>query len=124
VRRAVAQLLAKAGYEVTQAGDGREGMQLWREDPADLVVTDIHMPGQSGLEMIAQLRALAPEVPIIVISGSHDPDDPALPRDLRLRTRLRLVPKPFTLSEILTAARDLLAEAAPRSASSLPQRPT
>jgi two-component system NtrC family response regulator len=61
--------LRKAGYEVTPASDGREGLALFAPERFDLVVTDLKMPGISGLEVLGKVRALAPEVPVLVITA-------------------------------------------------------
>ena len=62
--------LQGVGYEVVLAADGREGMEKHRAEPADLIVTDLYMPGQEGLETIQKLRKEFPEIPIIAMSGA------------------------------------------------------
>ena len=57
------------GYEVRTATSGREGLQLARAERFDLVLTDLAMPDISGLETAKQIRALHPEVPIILVTG-------------------------------------------------------
>lgn len=61
--------LESAGHKVTLAADGREGVQQYRAAPHDLVITDLFMPEQEGLETIKQLRMEFPDVSIIAISG-------------------------------------------------------
>ena len=56
------QVMEWAGYEVTEAEDGREGMQKQRRQPADLVITDLIMPEQEGLETIGFLRKEYPQI--------------------------------------------------------------
>ena len=63
------QTLKAAGHEVILAADGREGVERYCTRPADLVITDLHMPNQEGLETIAELRRRFPEVAIIAMSG-------------------------------------------------------
>lgn len=65
IRGALQILLRKAGYEVIPARDGSEAMRLWREQETDLVITDLHMPGKNGLEVIMELLAHSPGVRII-----------------------------------------------------------
>jgi CheY-like chemotaxis protein len=62
-------ILEHAGYEVVEARDGREGIEHYRTAPTDLIVTDLFMPEQEGLETIGQLRQEFPAVKIIAISG-------------------------------------------------------
>lgn len=61
--------LRRAGYEVTAASDGQEGLTLFSRGTFDLVVTDLKMPGIGGLEVLRRVRARAPEVPVLVITA-------------------------------------------------------
>ena len=56
-------------HEVLIAGNGREGLELFRRERADLIITDILMPEKDGLESIAELKSEYPGLPIIAISG-------------------------------------------------------
>ena len=69
VRDMMRQTLERAGYEVDDAGDGRQGMVQLRQQPVDLVITDILMPEQEGIETIRMLRKEFPQVKILAISG-------------------------------------------------------
>jgi DNA-binding response OmpR family regulator len=69
VRGALQAVLESAGYSVTCAVDGRQGLAEFRKRRPDLVITDIIMPEKEGLEMIIAMRAEWPEGPIIAISG-------------------------------------------------------
>ncbi len=61
--------LEMEGYQVTQAGDGAEGLQLFNSQGADLILCDLFMPHKDGLEMIRELRRDHPAVKIIAMSG-------------------------------------------------------
>ena len=61
--------LRKAGYEVTAASDGQEGLSLFSPEKFDLVVTDLKMPGISGIEVLKRVRSQAPDVPVLVITA-------------------------------------------------------
>ena len=69
IRMLLEQTLQAAGHEVALAVDGREGVERHRTNPADLVITDIYMPKQDGLETIREFRRRFPEVSIIAMSG-------------------------------------------------------
>jgi two-component system NtrC family response regulator len=69
LRRVQEYQLSKAGFEVTTCNDGDSALEAFREHLHDLVVTDIRMPGLDGLELLARLRAISPESPVIVITG-------------------------------------------------------
>lgn len=61
--------LRKAGYEVIAAFDGTEGLSLFSSSKFDLVVTDMKMPGISGIEVLRRVRKQAPGVPVLVITA-------------------------------------------------------
>jgi CheY-like chemotaxis protein len=69
LRPMIRKILERAGYDVVEAPDGKEGLRLFRLDPADLVLTDIYMPEKEGLETIRELRIDFPSVKIIAMSG-------------------------------------------------------
>jgi len=69
LRRVTEYNLEQAGYRVLTAADGREGVRLFREERPALVVTDLQMPGLSGLEVLEQVKALLPETLVIVITA-------------------------------------------------------
>ena len=62
-------LLSKANYDVVSASNGLEGVELFQESPCDLVITDIFMPEQEGLETITIFKEKYPDIKIIAISG-------------------------------------------------------
>lgn len=65
-------LLQDQGYEIVTANDGEEAYEAFRSGRFDLVITDYKMPGMNGVNLIAEIRKLAPEVPLILISGYAD----------------------------------------------------
>lgn len=69
VRLTLRQMLEAAGHVVFEAANGRQGVALQAEQPVDLVLTDIIMPEQEGIETIVQLRRKNPKLKIIAISG-------------------------------------------------------
>ncbi len=69
IRELYRRILEKAGYQVFDAPDGEAGIRLFREKPADLVLTDIVMPEKEGLETIMELKKEFSQVRIIAISG-------------------------------------------------------
>ena len=72
VRLLFRRALEKEGYAIEEAGDGETALRLFREDPPDLVLTDIVMPGMDGVACIQKIRALAPEARIIAMSGGGE----------------------------------------------------
>ena len=69
IRVVLKRLLTHAGHEVLDAFDGQDGMEIFRESPTDMVVTDIQMPRKGGLDVILELRRDFPEVKIIALTA-------------------------------------------------------
>lgn len=69
IRVVLQQVLELEGYEVAVAADGREGLATLDRDGADLVITDVIMPGMDGVETLEHIREKWPDMPVIVISG-------------------------------------------------------
>lgn len=65
----IKKMLEKAGHEVDMALNGKEGMQIFEKNKADLLITDIIMPEKEGLETIVEMRKKYPVLKIIAISG-------------------------------------------------------
>jgi CheY-like chemotaxis protein len=72
IRQLIRTTFEEAGYQVVEAGNGKEALARYRRTPTDLVVTDILMPDQDGLECITTLRHESPNVKIIAITGGSD----------------------------------------------------
>jgi DNA-binding response OmpR family regulator len=69
VREILRMWLEKAGFEVFEAVDGKMGVDVHQKTPVDMMICDLIMPGQEGLETITQFKNHYPEVCIIAISG-------------------------------------------------------
>ncbi len=69
VRTAIRVNLSKQGWDVSVAEDAEGALKLIAERPVDLVLTDVAMPGRSGMDLLAALRAGFPEVRVIVMTG-------------------------------------------------------
>lgn len=69
VAMAVEDLLTDAGYRVTVARNGLEALDAFSRDPADLLVTDVRMPGLDGLGLTERLREMRPSLPVVVMTG-------------------------------------------------------
>ena len=101
------QTLEYEKHEVVEALNGNEGIRLYRENPADLIITDILMPKKEGLETIRELREEFPDVKIIAISGGgRIPPEEYLIMAEKLGARYAFV-KPVAREKLLTAVREL-----------------
>ena len=70
IRRSIRGYFEDSGFEVWEAGDGQEGLAIFRERRPEVVLVDLGMPGISGLEVIRTLAEEAPETPVVVLSGT------------------------------------------------------
>lgn len=101
-------VLRNAGHHVQTGADGRIGIRHFERFKPDLVITDIVMPERDGMEVIVQMRAADPSLPIVAISGNAATDQGGY---LRIAGRLganRTLSKPFRPSELIEAVNELL----------------
>jgi len=71
---AMQEFLTISGYVVETVGDGEQALLTFTNRPADVLVTDLNMPGLHGLELIRRLRETRPFLPVVVVTG-HPPAD-------------------------------------------------
>jgi CheY-like chemotaxis protein len=105
VRNLLNELLTAAGYEIVEARDGKEAFRRARTEPVDLVITDIVMPVQEGLETIRALHREVPDVGVIAISGA---DRDAYLKTARLLGASAALAKPVDPDELLQVVRETL----------------
>ena len=107
-RSMLSESLRRAGYEVTEARDGSEGIRLYRDHPTDLIITDLIMPEKEGLETIQEYRMDYPEAKIIAISGGSRNASFDYLKMAKALGAQRVVAKPFPRQEILDAVTQVL----------------
>ena len=103
IRVLLRSALEEAGYEVTEAANGRQGLELYRHRPTDLVITDIVMPEMNGLDMLLALTREFLDAKVIAISGAGEEKN-ALDVAKLLGAR-QTFQKPFSLPHLLGAVR-------------------
>ena len=93
IRAAVTQTLVQNNYEVTQAENGRLGLEAWQKDQAafQLVLSDVFMPEMDGLSMAKEIRKRSRTVPVMLMSSKLDENT----RWIAEEAGFRLLPKPF-----------------------------
>jgi len=76
IRRVLTKILSEENstYEVSEAEDGLEGIELVKKDDYDLILCDIKMPKMDGVEVLEAVKKIKPEIPIVMISGHGDLD--------------------------------------------------
>ena len=75
VRESIVDFLEDLDYEVAEAENGAQGLEVFAAAKPDLVLVDLRMPVLSGLEVLAEIAADSPDTPVIVISGAGDISD-------------------------------------------------
>ena len=71
-RRIIREILSRSGYEVFEAEDGAQGLEAFKANKPDLVLTDYQMPVMNGLRVLSEIRNLQPAVPVIMLTGFGD----------------------------------------------------
>ncbi len=103
VRLLTRTFLEHEGYSVFSSGDAERAAQIFRSVPQiDLLVTDVYMPGRSGLELARELKAIRNEVPVLLISGG-------VLEDGLEEEGWSFLAKPFRLPELLGTVHRILA---------------
>ena len=117
MRNLIAKFLRQNGYRATGARDGREMWETLANAAVDLILLDVMLPGQSGLDLTRALRAKT-QVPIIMVTARGDETDRVLGLELGADD---YIPKPFSRPELLARIRAVLrrAQGSDRRASGL-----
>lgn len=110
IRRLLRKFLESAQYEVFEAGDGREALELMQNDPADLVITDVLMPGMEGFGFIREMNRQFPQIKLIAISGGGRIDSTEYLTLIEKFGVSRTFAKPFRRAEILEGVAEALGE--------------
>ena len=112
MRRLVCRAMRRAGYQVTEVEDGRALVstlsQLMTQAPErmpDLIISDVRMPGCTGLEVLARLRRSETAIPVILITAFGDQQTHT--EAARLGA-VRVLDKPFDVDELCAAAQELV----------------
>jgi CheY-like chemotaxis protein len=118
IRTALKEVLEREGFEVKEAGDGKKGLEMLETHGADLVITDVIMPGIDGIATLEQIKASHPDMPIIVISGGGnvapmDYEPGAISTSAYLASAAKAgasctLTKPFNRKELIGAVNNLL----------------
>ena len=68
-RRRLARSMSRRGFEVSQAADHAEAVELARRDPPEMAVVDLRLPDQSGLEVVRELAEIEPHTKVVMLTG-------------------------------------------------------
>jgi DNA-binding response OmpR family regulator len=114
-RKMLRLTLEKLGHKVVEAKNGREGMKLYAQTPADLVMMDLIMPDQEGLQTIREMRHAHPKQKIVAMSGGGRLNTPNYLKIASMMGVDGVLTKPFApeeLAAMLAGLKDLAGEPA------------
>jgi two-component system, chemotaxis family, chemotaxis protein CheY len=97
--------LAAAGYQVTTVSGGRDALARLATDSYDLVILDVMMPDQGGIETIIEIRRTNPEQPIVVMTGQIPTTSGTLESLTQKLGAKSLLAKPFTTDQLVEVVR-------------------
>ena len=100
VRRTVTRILRSSGHETVEAAYGQKGIETIGLQRVDLVITDLYMPGQDGIETIQQLRDEFPRSRIIAMSGGASVAAEGPLRDAEMFGADATLAKPFSMQHL------------------------
>lgn len=103
IRVLLRSALEGEGYEVTEAANGREGLDLYRQKPSNLIITDILMPEMSGLDMLLELTREFLDAKVIAVSGAGEEKN--VLDVAKLLGARQTFKKPFSIPDVLDAVR-------------------
>lgn len=98
IRALLRRILEQDGHQVREAANGQIGLTLYRQDPADLVITDILMPERDGMEVTLALTQEFLDARVIAMTGAAG--DQNFLNVARLFGARRVMQKPFTVEEV------------------------
>jgi YesN/AraC family two-component response regulator len=108
IRSMLKLMLERDGYEVAEAPDGIEGIRVYRQKPADLIITDLIMPNKDGIGMIIDLKKEFPQVKIIAMSGGGLNKPEGYLKGAKKLGAACTLTKPIDRDEMLRAIKEVL----------------
>ncbi len=107
VRAITARMLHRLGYETVEASSTAEALERFRRDPSaiDVVLSDVVMPGSSGIDCVRQIKALRVDIPVLLMSGDAESMDILLAGK---PSTLPIIEKPFTHRQLAYELRRVL----------------
>ena len=111
IRIALDRWFTLRGFEVQQAMDGQEAVDCCEKSNYDVITMDLEMPRRGGVEAIALIKKLRPEVPVVVLTGYAKNADTAIANGAA-----KVLSKPFRLKELEKEVRNILKQESSDSA--------
>jgi CheY-like chemotaxis protein len=107
-RYLICEVLRREGYQVEEAGDGTEALEIVRTQRVNLVITDLVMPKLNGFKFLEQLHLINPQMPVIFITGYLS----VVAGKKLLQDVAEIIPKPFEFDALRSAVRRALTPSA------------
>ena len=105
VRGVIIEMLHDQGYRTREAADGAAGLRILRDEPVDLLLTDIGLPGMNGRQLADQARELRPGLKILFMTGYAET---AANAEGFLQSGMDMITKPFDLGHLSQRVRDII----------------
>jgi DNA-binding NtrC family response regulator len=105
MRLALSESLESCGYDIVAAENGREALELFKKGKFDLVVTDMKMPGMTGIEVLRGVKELSPDIPVILITAYGTVGTAV---EAMKEGASEFIMKPFSLDDLEAAAKHVL----------------
>jgi two-component system, chemotaxis family, chemotaxis protein CheY len=107
IRQMVKLTLSEAGYDISEAGNGLEGLNAAKATTVDMVLTDINMPVMNGLGLIRELRKLPAYrgVPIVFLTTESDPE---MKKEAKAAGATGWITKPFQQTQLVAFVKKVL----------------
>lgn len=110
IRILLKQLFEKKGYEVVEASDGKQGLDLFKKQSPDLVITDLIMPEEEGLSVIRKIKQMDGDAKIIAISGGGIGSADIYLDLAKSMGAAHIFKKPFDVQDVLLTVEQMLAD--------------
>ena len=108
-REVLREALTQAGYKVLEASNGSDGIDLYRREYPDLVITDVIMPAKSGTQVIFELEKDFPDINIFAVSGGGKGSARDYLKGIASFTDVKhTFEKPFAMNELLQAVKEVV----------------
>ncbi|UCE52904.1 MAG: response regulator [Desulfobacterales bacterium] len=108
IRSLLRLILEREGFEVEEATDGIAGIKIYRQNPVDLIISDLIMPNKDGIGMIIELKKEFPDVKIIAMSGGGLNKPEGYLEGAKKLGAQRTLTKPIDRDKLLRAIKDIL----------------
>ena len=104
------KMLGNKGFEIILASNGNEGLEMFKKNKFDLVITDIIMPEKEGLETIREMKRMRPDLKIIAMSGGGKISADNYLETAKIFGASKLLSKPFSRQQLVTAVQEIMGE--------------